>query len=223
MTESDWLALPDLVRAVEWNHLQTRPRKLRLFGVACCRLLDPLLYNDHVRAGLRAAERFADGEIDRDRLYDHQFRVYQAHANVQNARESAGWYPHEIAYAAVEYLCQNGPRSDVPGAVRMLLAHTTTFDAVWKAQFRAMFPRYLHDIFGNPFRPVPFAEAWRTTDAVGLARTIYADHASGRLPILADALEEAGCDVPDVLDHCREPDAVHVRGCWVVDGVLGKG
>ncbi len=54
-----------------------------------------------------------------------------------------------------------------------------------------------------------------------LARTAYDTRNFTLLPILADALEEAGCDHADVLNHCRDPKLVHVRGCWVVDGVLG--
>jgi len=79
----------------------------------------------------------------------------------------------------------------------------------------------LRDIFGNPFRPVAFDPSWRTETAVGIARGIYEDRAFERMPILADALEEAGCEHPDILSHCREPGE-HVRGCWVVDLVLGK-
>ena len=79
----------------------------------------------------------------------------------------------------------------------------------------------LRDIFGNPFRPVTFADSWRSESAISLARTAYDTRDFTLLPILADALEEAGCDSPDVLAHCREPGP-HVRGCWVVDLVLGK-
>ncbi len=79
----------------------------------------------------------------------------------------------------------------------------------------------LHCVFGNPFRPVEFANSWRSETVVALASGIYAERAFDRLPILADALEEAGCDHPDMLAHCRGPGP-HVRGCWVVDLVLGK-
>jgi hypothetical protein len=80
----------------------------------------------------------------------------------------------------------------------------------------------LRDIFGNPFRPVAFSPAWRTSDAVALARTMYESREFGAMPILADALQDAGCDNTDILDHCRDPKQVHVRGCWVCDLVLGK-
>lgn len=79
----------------------------------------------------------------------------------------------------------------------------------------------LRDIFGNPFRPVVFDPRWRTETTVALAAGIDAERAFDRLPILADALEDAGCDHADILHHCRGPGP-HVRGCWVVELVLGK-
>jgi hypothetical protein len=81
--------------------------------------------------------------------------------------------------------------------------------------------RLAHDIFGNPFRPAAFDPRWRTPDTVGLARAIYEDRAFERMPLLADALMDAGCADEQVLGHCRG-DGPHVRGCWVVDLVLGK-
>jgi hypothetical protein len=79
----------------------------------------------------------------------------------------------------------------------------------------------LHDIFGNPFRPVALDPRWRTSPVVDLARTIYDERAFARVPVLADALRDAGCDQELILYHCRE-EGPHVRGCWVVDLVLGK-
>lgn len=82
--------------------------------------------------------------------------------------------------------------------------------------------RWLIDcVFGNPFRIPAFDPAWRTSTAAALAGSIYADAAFDRQPILADALEEAGCGDADVLSHCRS-DGLHIRGCWVVDLALGK-
>ncbi|HEY1192447.1 MAG TPA: hypothetical protein VGE74_32790 [Gemmata sp.] len=80
----------------------------------------------------------------------------------------------------------------------------------------------LRDIFGNPFRPVTFLPEWRTGTAVALALQVYESRDFSAMPILADALQDAGCDSADILDHCRGPGP-HVRGCWVVDLVLGKG
>ena len=77
------------------------------------------------------------------------------------------------------------------------------------------------DIIGNPFRPVAFDPAWRTETAVGLAERMYDSRDFSTMPVLADALEDAGCDHPDMLAHCRG-GGPHVRGCWVIDLVLGK-
>lgn len=78
------------------------------------------------------------------------------------------------------------------------------------------------DVFGNPFRKIEFRKAWRTAAVTALAAAAYEQKVFDGLPVLADALEEAGCDAPAVLAHCRDPQAVHVRGCWVLDLVLGK-
>lgn len=90
----------------------------------------------------------------------------------------------------------------------------------------------LRDIFGNPFHPIALDPAWRSDSAVSLARKMYHSHDFGEMPDLADALQDAGCENERILDHCRysSPQAAghatssspHVRGCWVVDLVLGK-
>jgi hypothetical protein len=79
----------------------------------------------------------------------------------------------------------------------------------------------VREIFGNPFWPVAFLPEWRTSTAVALARGMYESRDFGAMPILADALQDAGCDSGAVLDHCRGAGP-HVRGCWVVDLLLGK-
>ena len=80
----------------------------------------------------------------------------------------------------------------------------------------------IRDIFGNPFRPVAIDPAWRTTTAVAIGKGMYDSRDFSAMPILADALQDAGCDNDDVLAHCRAENGIHVRGCWVVDLVLGK-
>jgi hypothetical protein len=79
----------------------------------------------------------------------------------------------------------------------------------------------LRCIVGNPFRPIRPDPAWQTPNAMTLAQAIYEDRAFDRLPLLANALEEAGCDDPDILNHLRGPGP-HVRGCWSLDLILGK-
>jgi hypothetical protein len=81
---------------------------------------------------------------------------------------------------------------------------------------------WIREVFGNPFRPVRFNPAWRTDTVLAVARRAYDAREFGALPILADALQDAGCDSADLLDHPRDPHAEHVRGCWALDLVLGK-
>lgn len=81
----------------------------------------------------------------------------------------------------------------------------------------------VRDIYGpNPFRPVVFDPSWRTSTVVALATQMYDSRDFSAIPILADALQDAGCDNDTILAHCRDTNATHVRGCWVIDGVLGK-
>jgi hypothetical protein len=86
--------------------------------------------------------------------------------------------------------------------------------------------RWLCDcVLGNPFRPVAFDPAWLAWNDGAVAKraqAIYDDRGFDRLPLLADALEDSGCTEAEILAHCRGPGP-HVRGCWVVDLLLGKG
>jgi hypothetical protein len=77
------------------------------------------------------------------------------------------------------------------------------------------------DIFGNPLRPFPFNHSWRTSTVLALVQQMYDSRDFSTMPILADALQDAGCDNADILNHCRGPGS-HVRGCFVVDKLLGK-
>lgn len=69
---------------------------------------------------------------------------------------------------------------------------------------------------------IPFETDWRTSDVLSLAKGIGVSQDFSGMPVLADALQEAGCDSEDLLNHLRDTSAVHVRGCWALDLVLGK-
>jgi hypothetical protein len=102
---------------------------------------------------------------------------------------------------------------------------TTNYEWVRKArntEQRAQ-ARLLRDVF-QPFSSHTVHPSWLTWNdgtARKIAQAIYDERAFERLPVLADALEDAGCDDADILRHCREPGE-HVRGCWVIDLLLGK-
>jgi hypothetical protein len=77
-------------------------------------------------------------------------------------------------------------------------------------------------LFNTPLRCLTLQPSWLTSTVLALATGIYDDLAFDRMPILADALQDAGCDSDDILNHLRDPNATHVRGCWALDLLLGK-
>ncbi len=115
---------------------------------------------------------------------------------------------------AADALAWEGNSGIVSRVVRRRIENRRITELNYQAQLT-------RDIFGNPFRPVAFDPRWRTSDTVGLAQAMYDDRAFDRLPILADALMDAGCEDEQIISHCRS-EGPHVRGCWVVDLVLGK-
>jgi hypothetical protein len=194
-------------------------RKLRLFGCACCRRVWEFFTDPVCREAVEAAERFADGEIEKAELETARKATKRAVVK-RNPRHPT---PHHCAARAATMVTLQslGDSGRSAAAFAAGVAH----DAKLRNhldEIRLQLPIF-RDIFGNPFRPIAFDPRWRSESAVALARTAYDTRNFTLLPILADALEEAGCDHPEVLNHCRDPNGVHVRGCWVLDGVLGKG
>ena len=101
------------------------------------------------------------------------------------------------------------------------LPHADKTPAVVTPQIGPLLAGVVRDIFGSNAQSVAINPSWLTSTVVALARGIYDEKAFDRMPILADALMDAGCENEEVLDHCRGPNE-HVRGCWVIDGLLGK-
>jgi hypothetical protein len=123
----------------------------------------------------------------------------------------ASWY---AAATKPEVAARNAARSAQAGVASNPLLGTEDAELLAQAVL-------LRDIFGNPFPPITLDSAWLTPNVVQLADSIYNDRAFDRMPELADALDDAGCDNDELLSHLRGPGP-HVRGCWVVDLVLGK-
>ncbi len=195
MTEAEWIAATDARPMLEFVGSKAGDRKLRLFGAACCRRIWDVMY-EGCRPGIDAVERLAEG-LAGDEVRHLTKKVWMGNPVALMA-----------AINAVEWVlggdtCQLDPTNPWQRA-----------EACEQAQL-------LREFLGNPFRPVAFSTSWRTDTAVTLARQMYDSRDFSAMPILADALQDAGCDSADVLDHCRGPGP-HVRGCWVVDLVLGK-
>ena len=231
MTEAEWLRCTDPGPMLEFLSGRASERKLRLFACACCRRVWHLLTDERSRRAVEIMERDADGAAGNEDLY---LAVVGAES-VANRRTTEAVGAAEEAAASAAFAALNATLPDAARAADYCAANAAS--AVYHAATAASAPsaadaraaersgqvRLLWEVFGNPFRlPALSLDvlAWNDGTPPRLARAIHDECAFDRMPILADALEDAGCDDADILNHCRGPN-VHVRGCWVVDLLLG--
>jgi hypothetical protein len=244
VTESEWWSAPDPLNVIDWLFFDTpaAERKFRLFAAACCRRVEQVIRVPEALDALECAERFADGfvsvteasascqraigayqdrwrgQLDPTNEADACRAVIWALSDFKDLRSpyhrSRAWYESEDAFPYPYWSA-----SDAVEAVT-----NTDASSIARVESEKLAQvRLLHDIFGPlPFRDVVVNPSWLTSDVLALARGIYDDRAFDRMPILADALQDAGCDSDDILFHCRDATAAHVRGCWVVDLLLGR-
>jgi hypothetical protein len=224
MNEAEWLACTDPTAVLVFLWGKASERKHRLFDVACCRRIWHLLMDERGRYAVELAEQSADSPIPPRLLDLASAEAWEASedaigSNPDEAAATRGitWDHLANAYVAASYASNDNLSLDsLPEAAQA--AAEATPDTIREKDHQAAL---LRDIIGNPFRPVAVDPSWRTSTVVALANGVYQEKAFDRLPILADALEDAGCDSADVLEHLRG-DGPHVRGCWVVDLLLGK-
>jgi hypothetical protein len=201
MDETLWLA-PYAPPAQMLSYLGSKAsaRKLRLFACAACRRIWFLLRDQRSRQAVEVSEHFADGLASQEELGRAAAVALEAARALTEGQ--LGWNAAQTAAAAAQ----------------------TTEQAVTRALAAVADSRLAREIFGNPFRPVvidPSWLAWNHGALVKMAQAIYDERAFHRLPVLADALEDAGCTTYYLLEHCRQR-GFHARGCWVVDLLLGK-
>jgi hypothetical protein len=243
MTEAEWLGCDEVLRLLQTEtRCWERVRPWLLFSLACLNPLRSHLFDHRLITALEVIERAAEGKCGSGELEHACEEANSAHQAVLDDPSEQRWfYVHECATRAVVLAAHPGCLEFTPG-VADATAQALSYLADGVADATAQALSYLadglarvarekansrhvalvHEIFGNPFRPVPFEPAWRTTDVLLLARGIYEEKAFDRMSILADALQDAGCTSADILNHLRDSQATHVRGCWALDLVLGK-
>jgi hypothetical protein len=232
MTEEEWLGCAPADLDTMLTFLRGRrasTRKVWLFACACCRGVWPLLTDPRSRAAVEAAERYADGLVTVETLEaagkgalgaiaeGGGIRALSVMAHRVTLSESAGnlWAAASSAYSAL---------LDPSWRVERFRFTKRMTDGQRRGIFDVS--ARLRDSFGPlPFRPVSVEPAVLGRDdrtVPKLAQAIYDGLDFDRLPILGDALEDAGCDNEEVLSHCRGPET-HSRGCWCLDLILGNG
>lgn len=253
MTREQWFAAtnPDpLVRAVHDQSFDWRldlllrydvAARQRLFGCAAARMVWDVLPTD-ARSAVLICERFVGGAASVADLRAAALRIDYGPVTFQQlAVNAAGWAsvgvydaglprdggtylfdPMEAARCAAKAIATRAAGPAPPGHTRK----TTAWHAAWTQAYdeaRATQAHIVRDIFPPPECETVIDPAWLSSTVVALARQMDESGDFSLVPILADALEDAGCDDVTLLQCCRVPGGVHVRGNWAVDLVLGRG
>jgi hypothetical protein len=234
MTEAEWLDSDNPLPMLIFLRRKASQRRFRLYAVGCCRPILQLMPDECCRQAVAIAERFADGRATAEALREATEAAFDSSEDnsvatgrrsfaegqgIYFAARAASYAAHTSADEAARctartlYLAAVGAAGDLVTGMAARQAASCTV-----RHYRI---RLIHDVFGNPFRPVKLDPAWRTGQVKRIAHAIYDDRRFEYMPVLGEALEEAGCTDQDLLNHCRQPGE-HVRGCWVVDLLLGK-
>jgi hypothetical protein len=232
MTEVEWLACESMCDLYDFTQPLLSDRKAFLFAAGCVRLTPLDAPHSLLERAADVVERVADGECDPDEAlsinveaselctkvvldsHDH----YKALAALRLTETSASSYVWQTALFLQKAL------EGLPGS------------PMGSQDAACLHASLLRDVVLQPYRGIRgqritrkrrvtklliLKREWRSSTVIALAEGIYQDRDFSAMPILADALQDAGCDNPEILDHCRE-SGEHVRGCWVVDLILGK-
>jgi hypothetical protein len=223
MTEQEWLACTDPQNMLLFLGEKATARKLRLYLSAWGYLLWGRMTDEYSKEAVIAAERFADDLIGVPELIEAYNAAQEAWKSIRVAFRGKHSQPEKAARARAE---SKAAAEIARNAVCPDLGFSRLRINPWRDTDKTIFilSNIVRDLFVNPFRPVtadPAWLAWNDGSVRKLAQAIYEEGAFDRLPLLADALEDAGCHNADILTHCRQPGE-HVRGCWAVDLVLGK-
>jgi hypothetical protein len=232
-TEAKWLACTHPVPMQLVVQRGASERKLRLYAVACCRSALHLLTDERSRKAVEASEGFADGDITIERLAaarNAAWSVVRASRPSLEIEATKNDFAISAAYEAAWNPLQKKriipwhPAWDSGASAAFAISLDAVFDS-WASMNKyvgwAVECDHLRDIFGNPFRPATITPVWFTPTVTALAKVIYDERAFDRMRELADVLEPMGCTNTDILKHCRGPGS-HVRGCWLLDQILGK-
>ena len=233
MNENDWLESMEPKAMFTHVYRQLDQRKQRLLACACIRSIWHNLHDERFRTLVELSEALADGRATIEQVDQAGRNVHQIDSQIEFPRVL--FEPPLSAMVAAMSVCDHNVTVGFSQALKFsLLSYAPCCkDQVtgWpnepeptrlNVQARHL-ANLTRDIVGNPFQLVylhPDWLAWNNGTVGQLAETIYEERRYQDLPVLADALEEAGCDDTEILDHLRGP-GVHARGCWVLDLARG--
>ncbi|AMV29423.1 hypothetical protein VT84_33825 [Gemmata sp. SH-PL17] len=232
VAKQSFYALAHLMQelVIEHCHPGVTARRAQLFQIAAARHVEHLITNPICRRTIELAEEASERS---EGLYSPHL---ETHGAIVAAMDQYGpppsFFPRPqlspIETQAYELAAELANPEQAGVRVRYLGGPAATLAAIAAgapdSNPEASYQIGLHrDIFGSLFLTPKLNRKMRTPKAVALAQRMYESQDFSVMPILADTLQAAGCEDADVLSHCRNPEQIHVRGCWVVDLVLGKG
>lgn len=217
-----------LLRMLDRLRHKVSPRKMRLYGIACCRLIRDLEKDTGFAAAIGVAMRMTAEQVPepeiaemRARLREKMERLEQNYSSMEPSEYRSGrWRTRAVLHLFQydnDYLNDvdpdlNSSLVEVCNALGYVL-HEEPYDSGEQGEY------LLREVIGNPFHPVLFEPQWRTDAVVELARTIYENETFDQMGALANALTAAGCNDLRILTHCQRENN-HCRGCWVLDLIL---
>lgn len=225
MNEELWLRSSDPLAMLGWIRDKTSPRKLRLLSCACCRRVWPLLSDARSRIAVEVAERYADGQASVRDLAQARARAVCAVGGGRQAAWAAYWAANTSAMGPLinVFTAASSGAADMAASGQGLSDRNERYESAVLGQAREQ-TALIREVIGNPFRDIvlrPDWLGWAGGTVRSIARGIYDEDAFDRMPVMGDALEDAGCGDEEVLHHCRHGQ--HVRGCWVLDLILDHG
>jgi hypothetical protein len=226
MTDQEWLECTNPEPMLSFLKDKASDRKFRLFAVACCRRFWHQLKDERCRLAIEVGERFVDGqdteaELAAARTMARSAVTYTGGTIMtaeDNATLAAEGVTFPVHFPASHFVSYRSAESVSYFTLASAACESTLHGRETEALEQV---RLLRELFSNPYHPVVIDNRWLTSTVVELATAIYQDKAFDRMPVLADALMDAGCNNEEMIAHCRGAGP-HVRGCWVLDLLLGK-
>jgi hypothetical protein len=192
MTEEEWLSEKDPKEIFQPRLHKASMRKTRLLVCAYCRHIWDRITHPHRDFAVAVAERYADGEAAESELF------FDTAVDANRWREEQPHNNHDIFVD----LAADGSVSlnDVIPRFGVIVRGQSSFHRPKLSQLQLAEREYqnalLRDILGNPFRPITLNPSWLTSTVLALATGIYEERAFDRMPILANALQEASLRLP---------------------------
>jgi hypothetical protein len=227
MTGKQWLKCADPEEMGEFYGERFTERKARLIMLAACQRHPKYLKHKAVQPVVEALARHYADPKKPDKAFDSA-KIRKLHATLHEYASSRSGALRGVAFGLIAAAEPLSVMKELDESFEYLV-FSCTYDIAAGVEKdeppsseSAMQADIMREVLGNPLKPVVIKPVWLTDTVVAMARQVYQGEDFSAMPILADALQDAGCEQTEILKHCRDEKQTHVRGCWVLDLILEK-